>query len=84
MARLRDQSLSWSGSLLFQKLNDLLDPMSEYQESTKKVYWRRKEFCDLGSFTPRELFALANGEKSINLSFAIEQILFPMKQVALF
>lgn len=75
-------ALSWSGSLLFERLCDLLDPRSEFPEHPQKVYWNRKQFRDLASFTPRELFMLANGSMQINLGF--NEILFPKKQACMF
>lgn len=79
-----DGTLSWSGSLLFEKLSDLLDPRSEYDESPRKVYWKRKQFRDLASFTAIELCNLANGKLKLDIGLMLDQILFPAKQKAMF
>jgi len=80
-----DQSLYWSGSLLFEKLNDLLDPRSEHPETPRKVYWPRDSFPELISgCEPRELFQLANGEMQLNFEYELQHILYPAKQQNLF
>lgn len=81
--RIEDSQLEWSGSLLFERIRDLLDPRSEYEETPRKVYWRRKQFRELvAGISPKELFQLANG--SIQLQLPFTDILFPMKQTGLF
>lgn len=80
-----DGSTSWSGSLLFEKLADLLPPSSEFEESPRKVYWPRKQFRELQSgYTPRELFMLANGDLQEEFQVELNDILFPQKQKPLF
>ena len=52
---------TWSGRLLFERIDNLGQPFQEYREKPPKVYWQTKQFCDLDSFTPAELVAIANG-----------------------
>lgn len=78
-----DGSLSWSGSLLFEKLTELLDPRSEHPETPPKVYWRRDQWRDLQSYTPTELFGLASGAIKESFAMELEQILFPQTQKGL-
>lgn len=78
-----DGSLVWSGSLLFETLSNLGDPRSEHLEQPRKVYWQRKQFVDLDSFSPRELLELASGRLKRSYSSELEQILFPMRQKSL-
>ena len=81
----RKDFLYWSGSLLFEKLSDLIDPRSEHPEVPAKVYWRRKQFRDLhGGLSPVELFEIAVGKRQLSLRWELENILNPAHQASLF
>lgn len=55
-------SIQWSGSLLIETLGNLGVPFDSFNEDRRKVYWPRKLFCDLDSFTACELVAIKRGE----------------------
>lgn len=76
--------LAWSGSLLIETLANLGEPRCENPERPPKVYWPRKRFCDLDSFTPREVFALATGELRRSYAYEIDRIVRPVVQSSLF
>jgi hypothetical protein len=56
-------SVTWSGSLLVETLTNLGEPIPGINGDRHKVYWPRKLFCDLDSFTACELVAIWRGEK---------------------
>lgn len=77
--------LEWSGSLLFEKLSNLAQPCSDgAPESPAKVYWPRKRFSDLASFSAAELRQIAQGKLLPKFDFALEQIISPKLQKAMF
>lgn len=76
--------LAWSGSLLMETLANLGQPRCENPERPPKVYWPRKRFVDLDSFSPRELFQLATGELTRSYAYEIDRIVRPMTQSSLF
>lgn len=78
----RPRTLQWSGSLLVETLAELGDAEPGMNEWPPKVYWNRKQFSDLSSFSALELFAIANGELRINHCYELDRILFPLKQRA--
>jgi hypothetical protein len=55
-------SVEWSGSLLIETLGNLGIPFDGFSTDKHKVYWPRKSFCNLGSFTACELVAIRRGE----------------------
>jgi hypothetical protein len=54
----------WSGSLLVESLQQLGEPFAGFSTDKHKVFWPRKRFRDLDSWTAMEILARANGEPS--------------------
>lgn len=76
--------LYWSGSLLIETLRDLGDPRCENPENPPKVYWRRKLFRDMDSFTAVELYALAHGTLKRSYKLELDNLFMPFMQRQLF
>lgn len=71
-----EYELEWSGSLLVASIKDLRTPLKSDDIRDVKLYWPRKIFSDINSFTAVELFKLANGELTENASFELDRIFF--------
>lgn len=76
--------VEWSGSLLFETLKNLGSPRCEHPEKPPKVYWPRKAFRDLDSFTALELFQLVTGDIRREYQLELDSVLRPVKQRNLF
>jgi hypothetical protein len=76
--------LYWSGSLLIETLRELGDPRSENPETPPKVYWRRKQFRDVESFTAVQLYQLAYGKLKRSFKFELDRLFDPYVQRGLF
>lgn len=64
----------WSGSLLIESLIELGEPVRGESNQDHMIYWRRKQFRDVNSFTAVELFALANGTLRENASYELDRV----------
>lgn len=75
----------WSGSFLLERLKELGPPDPGFNEPTPKVYWRRKQFVDVHSFSKEELLAIYHGRmRAPSLAPTLRNIFAPVKQTALF
>lgn len=74
----------WSGSLLIETLKNLGPPTNELVNGRMMSLWRRKDFNDIASFTPSELFALEAGKQRTNCKIELDSILFPFTQRGMF
>lgn len=53
----------WSGSLLVESLQELSQPISGFGPQAHMVYWPRKRFRDLDSWSAADILARANGQE---------------------
>lgn len=75
----------WSGSLLIETLADLGPPHAGESNQGHMVYWPRKQFRDLDSFSALELLAIHDGRKSVSFRNEFEQLFrVKLKQSELF
>jgi hypothetical protein len=54
--------LAWSGSLLVETLVNLGTPIMGFSNQDHMLYWKRKQFVDLDSWSPTDLLAIARGQ----------------------
>lgn len=57
-------ALQWSGSLLVESLGNLGPPIRGFSNQSHMVYWPRKRFCDLDSWSALELLKIWKGQLS--------------------
>lgn len=81
----RESTSAWSGALLIESLSELDMPRSGESNQRHMVYWPRKRFRDLNSFTAGELYAFAKGYLlPPSFAFELERIFNPIKQKEFF
>ena len=77
----------WSGTLLIESLAELGPYIPAMQETNQRhmIYWPRKSFRDLESFSAMSLYEIAHDKKSpASFYNELRQIFFPQKQKPLF
>ena len=82
----RSDGETWSGALLCEAFRNIGDPIPGIPgaETPEKVYWPRKQLCELHVAEPDELVEIAKGRVRVNVGFALEKIFNPWKQAELF
>jgi len=74
IVELYDPELRWSGSFLVESLANLGEPIDGFSSMANTVFWPRKRFCDLETFTPEELLALSCGGGAANFRKELMEI----------
>lgn len=67
----------WSGSLLAESFRNLGAPIPGMSDQDHMVYWPRKMFADLNSFSPSELMDIAKARLKCDCSFELRRIFGP-------
>lgn len=80
----REDGVTWSGSILIERLLELGPPFDGEGPQRHMVYWRRKDFHDLDSFTPEELWDIHDGRVSRSFELELMQVFARKKQRDLF
>lgn len=81
-----DSPLRWSGSLLIESLANLGVPFDGIPGTSQEhmVYWPRKRFCDLHSWSAIDLLRISKGQLEASFTYELENIFWPEKQRTLF
>jgi hypothetical protein len=68
VVELMDADRQWSGTLLAESFLGLGKPTPGFNEPTPKVYWPRRRFAVIGSYSAGELREIANGGIPVDMS----------------
>lgn len=79
-----DHPLRWSGSLLIESLANLGQPFDGISNQEHMVYWPRKRFCDLQSWSAIDLLRIGNGQLEPTFTNELKHIFWPFRQATLF
>jgi hypothetical protein len=67
----------WSGSLLIESLANLGEPIRGFSTENHMVYWPRKRFVDLDSWSAIDLHRIARGQKVVSYECELTHIFHP-------
>ena len=79
-----DDTSVWSGRIWCESLKNLGEPYAGESNQSHMVYWRQKQFCNLDTFSPSELLAIAKGKLTRSYDIEFENIFAPRRQRGMF